>query len=169
MVRTRAFRRGLAIVIVAVTAAASVGATPTSAGATPALESAPSVPSSEGHFAPYPGNAAAPTAESGDITAGSCTYRQAIDNPHISGGDTSIHGWWRNIAGTCPALANVDVYLQAFWCDPFGCLWVTVAFGTGDFLAGGGAGRRAKRATDVREQQLGWLARPGRCRPARSC
>lgn len=156
MVRTRVFRRGLSSLVVAFTAIALIGALPTGAGATPSPASA-NAPSAEGHFAPYPGSVAAPTAESGNITAGSCTYRQAIDNPHLSGGDTSIHGWWRNIAGTCPSLANVDVFLQAFWCDAFGCRFITVASGTGNFLAGGGSGRRANaRLACATTNLVGW-------------
>lgn len=157
MDRTRAFRLSLSTLVVAVTTAAFIGVLPTSAGATPDLSSAPSAPSAEGHFAPYPGSAAAPMGESGNITAGSCTYRQAIDNPHLSGGDTSIHGWWRTIAGTCPSLANVDVFLQAFWCDPFGCRWITVAAGSGDFRPGGGSGRRATaRLACATNNLVGW-------------
>jgi hypothetical protein len=96
-------------------------------------------------------------AESGNITAGSRTYRQAVYNPHISGGDTSIHGWWLNIAGTCPTHANVSVFLQAFWCGPFGCQWITVASGAGSFFPGGGSGRRANaRLTCATNNLVGW-------------
>jgi hypothetical protein len=102
-------------------------------------------PSKSGHFAPYPGRAVTPLAESGDITAGSCTYRQAVDNAHISSTApraVSVHGWWIHRAGTCPSTANVDTYLQGYWCDQFGCRWITVGYDSGDVRAGGGSGNR---------------------------
>ncbi|MBZ2199678.1 hypothetical protein [Occultella gossypii] len=68
-----------------------------------------------------------PMGQGSPITAGECTYRQANDNPHESGGDASVHGWWRYVSGTCPADANVDIYLQALWRNPNGTLaWLTV-------------------------------------------
>ncbi|OZV71920.1 hypothetical protein CA850_32800 [Micromonospora echinospora] len=95
--------------------------------------------------------------ESGNIVAGSCTYRQANDDPHLSSGDASVHGFWLYIAGTCPSKANVDVYLQAFWCDPFGCGWVTVDSGSGDYAPGSGSGTRANaRINCSSSTEVGW-------------
>jgi len=86
-------------------------------------------------------------AESGDITAGNCTYRQAVDNAHPSSnprGYASVHGWWKKRAGTCPSTADVDVYLQAAFCDTEGnCGWRTIASGNKDVKPGGGANNRA--------------------------
>ena len=82
-------------------------------------------------------------ATSGWITAGSCTYRQAVDNPHLSSGTTSVHGWWEtSTTSGCPAYSNVDTLLQAFYCNMWGCSYVTIASDSRDVLAGGGSGRR---------------------------
>ena len=82
-------------------------------------------------------------ATSGWITAGSCTYRQAVDNPHLSSGTTSVHGWWETSTSSgCPAYFNVDTLLQAFYCNMWGCSYVTIASDSRDVLAGGGSGRR---------------------------
>jgi hypothetical protein len=138
----------------------SLGALPMSAGASSPPPSEPSKPSASGYFAPYPGGDITTMAESGNITAGSCTYRQAIDNPHISSTApraASVHGWWRKIGGTCPSKANVDVYLQGYWCDRWGCRWITVAFDSKDVYAGGGSGNRATaRKTCSSTKTVGW-------------
>ena len=81
-------------------------------------------------------------ATSGWITAGSCSYRQAVDNPHLSSGTTSVHGWWEtSTTSSCPAYSNVDTLLQAFYCNMWGCSYVTIASDSRDVLAGGGSGR----------------------------
>lgn len=55
----------------------------------------------------------------------------------------SSHGWWNQYYITnCPEYANVDTYLQAWWCDIWGCRWETVASNTGDIRQGGGSGKR---------------------------
>jgi hypothetical protein len=123
--------------------------------------SAFSKPSARGHFAAYPGGIVAPMAESGPITAGSCTYKQAIDDPHISSTApraASVHGWWLKVSGTCPSKANVDTYLQGYWCDIYGCRWITVASGSADVYAGGGSGNRvtARRTCSSSSKQVGW-------------
>lgn len=148
------------LVVVSCTALALAGALPASAGASPP-SSASGTPSASGHFAPYSGGDVAPLAESGDIAAGSCIYRQAIDNPHISStapAAASVHGWWLNTGGTCPSLATVSVALQGFWCDGLGCRWITVAPGTGDHVAGGGGGNRttARRPCSDTARLVGW-------------
>jgi hypothetical protein len=164
----RRVRRTLAVVSCA--ALASLGALSTSAGASSARSAVPSTASASGHFAPYPGVAGSagqrsglrptritPLAESGNITAGSCTYKQAVDNAHLSGGETSVHGYWLKVSGTCPSTANVDAYLQAYWCDVYGCRWITVASASGDYYAGGGSGRRATaRRTCAGTSTTGW-------------
>jgi hypothetical protein len=135
---------------------AALGEIPRRKDAEPRLEK------QSGHFAPYidDEDAIMPMAESGDITAGGCTFRQAIDDPHISSSTplaASVHGWWRRIGGTCPSLANVDVYLQAYWCDGWGCRWVTVASASRDVRAGGGAGNRVTaRRTCKSTKSVGW-------------
>jgi hypothetical protein len=129
-----------------------------SAGGSSLSSSAPSKSSAFGHFAPYSGVTS--LAQSGPITAGSCTYEQAIDNPHISSTAplaASVHGWWLKDAGTCPSQANVDVYLQGWWCDIYGCRWITVASGSADVYAGGGSGNRVTaRRTCSSSKTVGW-------------
>lgn len=92
-------------------------------------------------------DASAPQAlyESEWISAGNCTYKQRGDDPHWSDGKTtiSVHGWWIKKPGTsCPKYANVDTYLQAKWCNTFGCSFTTIAEDHRDVRAGGGSGRR---------------------------
>lgn len=160
MTRAHVLRRARrTVAVVCLTALACLVALPVGAGASPALRK----PSASGHFAPYPGGGGGGVslmAESPDITAGSCTYRQAIDDPHISSTAplaASVHGWWLRISGTCPSQANVDVYLQGYWCDQYGCRWITVASGSADVYAGGGAGRRATaRRTCSNANTVGW-------------
>jgi hypothetical protein len=158
MARAYAFSRIRRTLVIACCAAmVSLVALPMDASASTFSPSAPTMPSTFGSFAPDPGGDVSPLAESGNITAGSCTYRQVLDDPHPSSGDTSVHGWWRRISGTCPSRANVDVYLQAYWCDVYGCRWITVASGSGDYRAGGGSGRRATaRRTCSAASTVGW-------------
>jgi hypothetical protein len=148
----------ISIGVLACVALTSVGFAPTSAAATAPPSSVASTSPADGHFAPYPGGSVTPLVVSGVITAGSCKYRQAIDDPHRSGGDTSIHGWWLKYSGTCPSKANVDVYLQAYWCDFLGCRWVTVASGSGDFYQGGGSGKwaNARESCSSTARLVGW-------------
>ena len=120
-----------------------------------AAEAAPSAQSG-GYFAPYPGGVT-PLATSGVITAGSCRYQQATDNPHSPATDTSVHGWWIHYSGTCPAKATVTEYLQAYWCDIYGCRFITVASGKADVYAGGGSGKRATaRKACASYRTVGW-------------
>jgi hypothetical protein len=80
----------------------------------------------------------------------------------------SVHGYWKRVSGTCPSTANVDTYLQAYWCDQYGCRWITVASDSGDVR------RRRFRQSHHREKDLleqlqdRWLARLRRCRSQRS-
>ena len=79
------------------------------------------------------------------ITVGQCRYDQRSDWPHISNGtDASVHAWWTtSTPSRCPSTAKVTAYLQASWCDRFGCRWATVAIGRGTTTRpGGGAGYR---------------------------
>lgn len=152
--RIRRPRRALAVLACVVVASLAPAASPASAeGASSSKAARPTA----GRFAPHPGGAVSPRVESGVITAGSCSYRQAIDDPHLSSGDASIHGWWIRVSGTCPSKANVDVYIQGWWCDFYGCRWVTVGSGSGDYYAGGGSGNRATaRRTCTATQTVGW-------------
>lgn len=97
------------------------------------------------YWAPLP-DTVTPMATSGVITAGSCNYKQAVDDPHPSSspaGYASVHGWWIKWSGTCPAKANVDVTLQAWGCgsvEP--CRWYTLDYNSADVYQGGGSGNR---------------------------
>jgi hypothetical protein len=117
-------------------------------------------PSASGHFAPYPGGVT-PLTRSATITAGSCKYQQQVDNAHISSTApraTSVHGSWLHIGGTCPTTSNVDTYLQAYWCDEFGCRWITVASDSGNVRAGGGSGKwiTARKECSSSSKTVGW-------------
>lgn len=93
------------------------------------------------------------------IKAGSCTYQQGVDNAHFSstGWAISSHGWWVKYAGTCPSKANVDIYLQAVWCDAWGCRWRTVDTDSKDVYAGGGSGKRATAREECGgSKTVGW-------------
>ena len=154
--RIRTLRR--ASVAACCAAAVFLGAMPTAAVASPAasVASQPSSPSRAGHFAPYPGGVS-PQAESSNISAGGCTYRQAVDDPHPSSGETSVHGWWIKVSGSCPDKSDVSVDLQAYFCDSFSCYWVTVGSGSGRYAPGGGSGSRATaRKTCSNSSTVGW-------------
>ena len=86
------------------------------------------------------GAASAPTAQT---VAGSCSYETRGDWPHRSGADVSAHGWWIYLSGSCPSQADVTVYLQQYWCDAWGCRWITRAQGAKRVYAGGGSANRA--------------------------
>lgn len=91
------------------------------------------------------------------ISAGECRYDQRVDRAHRSGTDVSTHGWWVNLGGTCPAMANVDTYLQAYWCGSYGCRWVTVSSDSRDVRAGGGRGNRGNaRMSCSTDRTTGW-------------
>lgn len=94
---------------------------------------------------------------SGWITAGNCTYRQRVDDPHWSNNNTSIsvHGYWQKRSGSsCPTFANVDTYLQANWCNPFGCSYVTIDSDSRDVKAGGGSGWRGNARNGCSDSRL---------------
>ena len=137
----------------------SIGLAPASAAATASTSSAALAPGADGHFAPYRGGGTVtPKTESGVITAGKCKYKQAIDDPHHPVNYVAVHGWWIYSSGTCPSKANIDVYLQAYWCDWLGCRWVTVDSDSHDYYAGGGSGRRATGHVDCSSNAglVGW-------------
>lgn len=98
-------------------------------------------------YLPYSGNGdggeVGTMADSNVITAGSCQYRQSVDDPHVTANEAGVHGYWKRWGGTCPSTANVDVYLQAWGCGSTGCTWVTQSHASGDYSAGGGRGKRA--------------------------
>jgi len=74
---------------------------------------------------------------------GNCVYRTRGDDPHRSGDEVSVHGWWLRDSDNCPSRADVTVYLQAAWCqDPYGCHWTTLNSDSQRKRPGGGRGRR---------------------------
>lgn len=103
-------------------------------------------------------------AASAVITAGSCKYKQAVDNPHHSNnppGDVSVHGWWIKWSGTCPSTADIDVVLYAWFCDEDdNCGWDALDSGNADVTAGGGSGRWANaRHPCAGSQNVSYLGR----------
>jgi len=47
--------------------------------------------------------------------------------------------------------------LQAYWCDIYGCRFITVASGKADVYAGGGSGKRATaRVSCASYETVGW-------------
>lgn len=121
----------------------------------------------DGGWAAYPGGDITPFAQSGDITAGACKYRQVIDNAHVSSTPpraTSVHGSWNKISGRCPARANVDTGLQAYYCirvqGSYSCRWIEVDFNSANVRPGGGAGKRVTaRETCSNSNRIGWRGR----------
>lgn len=117
------------------------------------------------HWTQAPAVAITPMLASAPIVAGSCTYSQVNDDPHISSTlprATSVHGWWMRQAGSCPATATVTVELQAYGCySGVICGWVTVATGQDIIMQGGGSvARVTARFTCVSTTSLvGWRGR----------
>jgi len=110
---------------------------------------APSI-EEKGGPAPYHGGGSDGEAgDSADAAPGvqavvaACSYLTRGDNPHRSGADVSAHGWWHRRSASCPTYADVTVVLQQYWCDFYGCRWISRASGKKRVLPGGGAGRRA--------------------------
>jgi hypothetical protein len=61
------------------------------------------------------------------------------------------------VSGNCPPQADVNIALQAFWCDPLGCRWTTVKSGSGRYNPGGGSGKRANARLDcANASTVGW-------------
>ncbi len=54
-----------------------------------------------------------------------CGWDGRADNPHVSNGEASVHGYWVYNSGTCPSTADVTANLQALGCSTFGCTWIT--------------------------------------------
>lgn len=123
----------------------------------------------DGYFTTYPGARSAGPIPNGSVVlladnesniiwAGNCGYTQNVDNPHPSGSTTSVHGSWRrkSATGTCPEFANVDIVLEAWWCDSWaGCRWLAINSNSADVRAGGGAGRHVNaRRSCVPYQRL---------------
>lgn len=82
---------------------------------------------------------------SSTATAGDCTYRTRTDDPHASGGDISVHGWWEIVQpSTCPSRADVTTVLQGVWCDFWlgACWWEQAGRDKDRIRPGGGRGKR---------------------------
>ena len=77
-------------------------------------------------------------------TAGDCTFGSWGDDPHKSGNDVSVHGWWTDLSPPdCPPSAYVEVWLSAAGCiTGWGCFWVELDHNEQIHTAGGGAGHR---------------------------
>ena len=106
---------------------------------------------SQGFFAPYSGPESYGTGIDTDYLleafAQDCIYNTKGDNPHVSrtGIDVSAHGWWTigPDSGPCPTHADVEVWLQGWWCqEGSGCWWRELDHDKDRIRAGGGAGNR---------------------------
>lgn len=80
------------------------------------------------------------------ITAGKCHYTQRTDDPGHRRGQVRVHGWWAKDRGTCPDKATTTIVLEAYWCDRWGCRYVTVA--SGKKTAASGTSRRGLAAVN---------------------
>lgn len=88
-----------------------------------------------------------------------CDYTTHSDNPHKSGNEVSVHGWWtKSPSSSCPRYAYVTVELEAYYCHSrSGCWWVPQAVNSDQVRAGGGRGRRvAARYSCVSNNLVGW-------------
>ena len=73
-----------------------------------------------------------------------CEWDAKADNPHVTAGEASVHGYWLYKSGDCPATADVTVNLQALGCSTFGCTWITQATDTATAVTpGSGTGHWA--------------------------
>ncbi len=78
-------------------------------------------------------------------TAGDCIYDMRVVNPHPSGDEVSVHGWWEVVGNsTCPSRAQVTTVLQGVWCDFWvgACWWEQANKNEGNIRPGGGSGKR---------------------------
>lgn len=119
------------------------------------LETIEDIDLSSGHFAPAP-PMLAPLATSGVITAGDCRYRQAVDEAHVTRGQASVHGYWIQVGGTCPSTATSMVWIQAWWCDGYGCRWITLESGTRSAAPGTGKRANARWTCAPTNRLVGW-------------
>ncbi len=91
-------------------------------------------------------------------TAGDCTYDTRVDNPHISAGQVSVHGWWKVVGlfSECPSRATVTTVLEAVMCDSWtgACWWSEVKRSQGSIRPGGGAGKRVTARVDCSSTDL---------------
>ena len=117
--------------------------------ALPAHAEEPEKGTSSGSFAPYSGPEAYGAEMDADYLleafAQSCNYTTRGDNPRVTrrGNEVSVHGWWTINSGSCPTHADVEVWLQGWYCmEGFGCWWRTINEDEKRIRAGGGAGKR---------------------------
>lgn len=94
------------------------------------------------------------------LSAFGCDYTTHSDNPHKSGNEVSVHGWWTKSPGSsCPRYAYVTVELEAYYCHwRSGCWWVAQSVNSDRVRSGeGGRGRRvAARFPCVSNNLVGW-------------
>jgi hypothetical protein len=129
---------------VVIAAAAAILA---SSGLDGVASAAPAGSAPVAHPAPYPGVGTTSLAPATPVTSGgaiaavaaACTPYVDGDNPHLSSGDVSAHGWWYR--GSC-ANQKTTVYigLQEFYSDGS---WRTKATSSAYVWPGGGSGNRA--------------------------
>ena len=71
-------------------------------------------------------------------------FSSELDNPLLSDGEVSAHGWWMAGNNECRRYAEVENWLQQWTCDASGgnCNWVEVAHNETRVGPGGRRGRR---------------------------
>ena len=91
-------------------------------------------------------------------TAGKCKYRHGGDNPHVSSGEASSHGWWVIVDNNgCSAKAKVKTRLQAWGClSGIGCGWTTVKTGPSKSIKPGTSLRANVRVACASTKKVGW-------------
>lgn len=92
-------------------------------------------------------------------TSGKCRYHHNVDNPHVTGGEASVHGWWTKAdgSGECPATATVKARLQAWGCyNGTVCGWRTVVTGPGRSIKPGTAKRANARNVCASTAAVTW-------------
>lgn len=92
-------------------------------------------------------------------TAGTCKYHHQVDDPHVTGNQSSVHGWWTVArgSGACPSTATVKVKLQAWGCyDGSVCGWRTVITSSARSIKPGTAKRANAQNTCGSAGRVSW-------------
>lgn len=80
-----------------------------------------------------------------------CTFDGLADNPHVTDGEVSVHGWWGNVVGNCgTSKATVVVTLQIY---RLGIWWDVATSAPKSIYAGGGSGNRVNARVACQDSQ----------------
>lgn len=91
-------------------------------------------------------------------TAGKCQYKHGGDDPHVTRGEVSSHGWWEIVVNNgCSEKAKVKTRLQAWGCVlVVGCGWVTEKTSIATSIKPGTARRANVRVACASTKIVGW-------------